>query len=550
MAKAWHDPRVPPDVDCVLRPLLERRAAETPDKVFALFADGSAWTYRQTREAARRAAVGFRRLGVEQGDTVLSWLPNGPDALRVWFGLNYLGAVYVPINLAYRGGILEHVVDNADARLIIAHAQLLPRLEPIRRARLAAAVVVGGGAVGTIDGLTLHDETALEPADADLPRLAREIAPWDTQSIIYTSGTTGPSKGVMSSYLQLYSMGVESLFFADHDDRCMVNLPLFHVGGTAAVYAMLAKGGSIAVVDAFDTARFWSTVRETGTTTAILLGVMASFLAKQAPSPQDREHPLRTAIMVPLGEDAPSFSRRFGCDIYTVFNMTEISTPLVSGPNPSPVGTCGRPRSGVDVRIVDEHDCEVEPGAVGELIVRTDRPWAMNHGYFRNPEATARAWRNGWFHTGDAFRVDAAGNYFFVDRIKDAIRRRGENISSFEVETEVGAHPAVKEAAAVAVASDDGEDEVLVAVSLAEGARLDPEDLIRFLVPRMAHFMVPRYVRVVDELPKTPTQKVQKHLLRTEGVTADTWDRAAAGIQMKRERIGAATAPGEERRAQ
>ena len=378
MAKAWRDPRVPADVDCVLRPLLERRAAETPDKVFALFADGSAWTYREAREAARRAAVGFHRLGVAQGDTVLSWLPNGPEALRVWFGLNYLGAVYVPINLAYRGGILEHVVDNADARLIVAHAQLLPRLEPIRRSRLADAVVVGG-TVGAIDGLTLHDEAALVSADADLPPLARQIAPWDTQSIIYTSGTTGPSKGVMSSYLQLYSMGVESLFFAGHEDRCMVNLPLFRVGGTAAVYAMLAKGGSIAVVDAFDTARFWSTVRDTGTTTAILLGVMASFLAKQAPSPEDREHPLRTAIMVPLGEG-------------------------------------------------DEHDCEVEPGAVGELIVRTDRPWAMNHGYFRNPEATARAWRNGWFHTGDAFRVDASGNYFFVDRMKDAIRRRGENI--------------------------------------------------------------------------------------------------------------------------
>ncbi len=549
MTNPWRDPRVPSSEECVLRPLLERRAADTPGKVFAHFADGSTWTYRQASDAARRTAMGFRRLGVAQGDTVLSWLPNGPDALRVWFGLNYLGAVYVPINLAYRGGILEHVVDNADARLIVSHAQLLPRLVPIRRAKLADAVVIGGAAEA-VEGLSLHDDGALTREDGALPPLTREIAPWDTQSIIYTSGTTGPSKGVMSSYLQLYSMGVESLFFAGHEDRCMVNLPLFHVGGTAAVYAMLAKGGSIAVVDAFDRARFWSTVRETGTTTAILLGVMAGFLAKQAPSPRDRDHPLRTAIMVPLGEDALSFSRRFGCDVYTVFNMTEISTPLVSGPNPSPVGTCGRPRSGVDVRIVDEHDCEVEPGAVGELIVRTDRPWAMNHGYFRNPEATARAWRNGWFHTGDAFRVDAAGNYFFVDRIKDAIRRRGENISSFEVETEVGAHPAVKEAAAVAVACDDGEDEVLVAVSLADGARLDPEDLIRFLLPRMAHFMVPRYVRVVDELPKTPTQKVQKHVLRTEGVTADTWDRAAAGIEVKRERIGATTAPGEERRAQ
>jgi crotonobetaine/carnitine-CoA ligase len=538
MAQTWHDPRVPASEECVLRPLLERRAAETPGKLFARFADGRGWTYREAADVARRAAIGLRSLGVGQGDTVLSWLPNGPDALRVWFGLNYLGAIYVPLNLAYRGRILEHVVDNADAKLIVAHALLLPRLLSIRRAKLAGAVVVGGSA-DAIDGLTLHLDTVLDGGDADLPPLARDVMPWDTQSIIYTSGTTGPSKGVMSSYLHLYTMGVESFFFVGPDDRCLVNLPLFHVGGTAAVYGMLAIGGSIAVVDAFDTARFWPTVRETGTTTGVLLGVMAGFLAKQPPGPGDRDHTLRTAIMVPLGEDAGAFSRRFGCDIYTVFNMTEVSTPLVSGPNPSPLGTCGRPRSGAEVRIVDEHDCEVAPGGVGELIVRTDRPWAMNHGYFRNPEATAHAWRNGWFHTGDAFRADAEGNYFFVDRIKDAIRRRGENISSFEVESEVSAHPAVKEAAAVAVASEHGEDEVLVAVSLAEHERLDPADLIRFLLPRMAHFMVPRYVRVVAELPKTPTQKVQKHLLRSAGVTADTWDRAAAGIEVKRERITA-----------
>ena len=162
----------------------------------------------------------------------------------------------------------------------------------------------------------------------------------------------------------------------------------------------------------------------------------------------------------------------------------------------------------------------------------------MNHGYHKNPEATARAWRNGWFHTGDAFRADAEGNYFFVDRMKDAIRRRGENISSFELETEVCAHPAVKEAAAVAVASEHAEDEVLIAVSLADGASLDPAELIHFLVPRMAHFMVPRYVRIVPELPKTPTQKVQKHLLRSDGITADTWDREKAGIRIRREKIG------------
>jgi hypothetical protein len=307
MSRPWFDPRVP-DVDrCVLRPLLDRHAATAPDKVFARFADGTEWTYAQTRAIARQAAIGLAALGVTQGDHVLSWLPNGPDALRVWFGLNYLGAVYVPINLAYRGGVLAHVVANADARLIVAHADLVGRLAEIDRVQLTAAVLLNGTAPA-IPGLTMHPRAALEPEGGDLPPLARDIAPWDMQTIIYTSGTTGPSKGVMSSYLQLYTMGTESFTTLGADDRFMVNLPLFHVGGTAAVYAMLALGGSIAIVEAFDTASFWRVVSETGTTSCVLLGVMATFLVKQAPGPQDRGHPLKSAIMVPLCEDAAAFS--------------------------------------------------------------------------------------------------------------------------------------------------------------------------------------------------------------------------------------------------
>lgn len=536
MPLAWHDQRLPAPEDCILRLVLERRAAETPDKVFAVFADGTSWTYRQTLQIARQAALGFQRLGVRQGEHVLSWLPNGPDAIRVWFGLNYIGAVYVPVNLAYRGRILAHVVENSDASLIVAHADLCSRLADIDRAKLGQAVVIGGAAPA-IPGMTTHGADALSPAGEPAP-LSRDIVPWDTQTIIYTSGTTGPSKGVLTSYVHLYTAATESFFFLGAEDRFMVNLPMFHVGGAGPVYAMLLLGASISVVDAFDTASFWQVVTKTGATSTVLLGVMATFLVKRAPGPEDRAHTLRSAIMVPLCEDSEAFSQRFGCDVYTVFNMTEVSSPIVSGRNPAPLTTAGKPRAGVEVRIVDDNDCEVAPGEAGELIVRTDRPWAMNHGYYKNPEATARAWRNGWFHTGDAFRTDADGNYFFVDRMKDAIRRRGENISSFEVETEVCAHPAVKEAAAVAVASEHAEDEVLVAVSLAEGASLDPAELIAFLVPRMAHFMVPRYVRIVPELPKTPTQKVQKHLLRSEGITADTWDREAAGIRIKREKIG------------
>lgn len=541
MTTRLYDPRIPAVEDCIVGAAIDRWARDTPDKTSIIFPGGTAWTYRELRDVVRQTALGLQQIGVTQGDNVIVWLPNGPDAVRTLFAINYLGATVVPVNLAYRGRILEHVVRNSEARTAVIHHELLPRLNDIDLSALRQAIVIGSSGSGN-PKLYVHPAETLLTASGQLAPPARPIAPWDTQMVIYTSGTTGPSKGVLSSYLHLYTGGRSPFHYLTKDDRYLVNLPLFHIGGIGVLNHMLLIGGSVVLVESFETAKFWSVVRETQSTSTTLLGVMASFLVKQPPAPTDRGHGLKTAIMVPLAEDSSQFSQRFGCDVYTAFNMTEISSPLVSGVNPGPIGSCGKPREGIEARLVDENDCEVAPGTVGELILRTDRPWAMNHGYLGNPEATARAWRNGWFHTGDAFRTDATGNFFFVDRMKDAIRRRGENISSFEVETEVCAHPAVKEAAAVAVPSDVGEDDVLVAVSLAPGATLDPADLIRFLIPRMAHFMVPRYVRIVDLLPRTPTQKVEKHLIRAEGVAAGTFDRDAAGIVVKRERIGVAAA--------
>ena len=276
-------------------------------------------------------------------------------------------------------------------------------------------------------------------------------------------------------------------------------------------------------------------MRRTDCTCAFLLGVMATFLLKRPPGPADRDHKLRMAFMVPLTDGAPAFLERFGTDIYTIFNMTEISSPIVSEANPFKTGTCGKPRAGVDVRLVDEHDCEVAQGTVGEMIVRTDRPFAMNSGYNGAPEATAAAWRNGWFHTGDAFRQDADGYFYFVDRVKDAIRRRGENISSFEVEVELCAHPHVREAAAIGVASEFTEEDVLAVVAPVPGQTISETDLFNFLKDRMPYFMVPRYIRVLDELPKTPTQKVMKAELRKEGVTNTTWDSVAQGHRLRRD---------------
>ena len=531
------DPRMPGPQQCIQRYILEHWATVQPDKIFALFPDGSSWTYGEANRIAIRTANALRALGVRQGERVLAWLPNGADGLRAWFGLNYLGAVFVPLNLFYRGGLLRHALALSEARLAIVHADLYPRLAEIDHPTLREVIVIDGEGAA-IDGLKTHAAAVLDLGDETPPELEREIAPWDLQSILFTSGTTGPSKGVLSSYVHLYNMAISAPFL-DGDDRYLVSLPMYHSGGVMPVTAMLLHGGSVVMVDGFDTEAFWPLVRSTGTTTAVMLGVMGSFLLKRPPEPGDRDHKLRTCTYVPLNDSALEFHARFGTDIYTHFNMTEISMPILSGANPTALGSAGRPRAGVEVRIVDDNDCELPAGIVGEMVVRTDCPWAVSHGYAANPEATAKAWRNGWFHTGDAFRRDEDGNYYFVDRIKDAIRRRGENISSFEVESEVVAYPAIREAAVVAVKSDISEDEVMAVVALKAGETLDPADLIAFLRPRMAHFMIPRYVRIVDTLPRTPTQKVQKIILRELGLTPDTWDREAAGIVVKRERVGA-----------
>ena len=264
---------------------------------------------------------------------------------------------------------------------------------------------------------------------------------------------------------------------------------------------------------------------------------MVAFLSKRPAAENDKDNPLRRALVAPVNQTLIELARRHDFEYFTGFGMGEAPVPLISELNPTINGYCGVPRAGIECRLVDQHDQEVASGEIGGLIVRADLPWSMNHGYIGMPEATVQAWRNSWFHTGDAFRQDAAGKYYFVDRIKDSIRRRGENISSLEVEAAVIQHAAVQDAAAIPVPSESGEDEVMVIAQLCDTESISPEELCHFLIERLAYFMVPRYLRFIPALPKTPTNKVRKFLLREEGVTADTWDREAAGIILKRERL-------------
>jgi crotonobetaine/carnitine-CoA ligase len=278
-------------------------------------------------------------------------------------------------------------------------------------------------------------------------------------------------------------------------------------------------------------------VRRYRITTVGLLGAMTQFLMKQPASSDDRNHSLRSVIIAPFDESAIAFGQRFGVPTFTEFNMTELAVPLWAGPNPTVPGTVGRPRAGFDLRLVDGNDVEVPAGAAGELLVRARHPFTISHGYLNDSAATRRTWRDGWFRTGDLLRRDADDNYFFVDRIKDAIRRRGESISSFEVESAILEHPAIREAAVVPVPAAESEDEVLAVIALQPGSELEPAALIDFLRDRLAYFMSPRFLRFVDALPRTPTQKVEKHVLRAAGRTPDAWDREAAGILIERDRL-------------
>jgi crotonobetaine/carnitine-CoA ligase len=510
----------------VLPTLIAAGAREHPDRVYLHEVGAPARTYADVHGAALKWATALADAGVKHSHHVLVMLPACALSVEAWMGIGWLGAVEVPVNIAYRGKMLEYIVQDSAAAVLIVHARYLDRFKTLP----ATVVVVGGDPPA--GAAAVDDFLAVEPREPDHEPRARDIA-----SILYTSGTTGLSKGVLVPWAQIHATTTGSIPVADLTpaDVYYSPFPLFHISGKFPLFLMALLGSQVVIREAFDTKVFWEEVAEYGCTTTLLLGAMANFIHRQPPRADDAATPLANVVMVPQIDDLEAFKERFGVRVCTTFNMTEVSAPISSGGwAPANTRTCGRVRPGYHCRIADEDDQELPPDTVGELLVRTDEPWQLMAGYWGKPEATAAAWRNQWLHTGDGFTRDADGNFYFVDRLKDAIRRRGENISSVEVEADVNQHPAVLESAAVAVASVWGEDEVKVVVVLKPGAELAPDALLEFLIPRMPHFMVPRYVEFVDALPKTATQKVRKEQLRATGVTASTWDRSAAGIEVTR----------------
>ena len=526
------DPRDERDLATVL----SRRVARSPDKPWIVTDDGS-WSYREIATRAGRLAGGFAEAGVAAGDTVLLLLPDSVEYISLWCALSKIGAIEVPVNVHHRGSILSWLVNDSRAEVLVVDAQYLERIEAVAdELHTLKRIFVVGTADHAVDAeFELVDYRELSSVESEWAGPGPSYA--DLMAVMYTSGTTGPSKGatVTHAHAFQYAEGVVRMLELNESDIYYAPLPLFHIAGQfALVYTACVAGATAVLPGTFSARRFWRDVRLHNATATFLLGAMANFLYRQDPAEDDPDNSLERVLMVPLIPETEAFKARFDCMVSTTWGGTEMNCPVRSGFDLVDNKSCGRLIEDLyEVRIADDHDRELPPGVPGEALVRAKEPWIISNGYWNHPDWTVTAWRNQWFHTGDMLMRDEAGNYYFVDRTKDAIRRRGENISSMEVENEINAHPDVLECAVIPIASAHTEQEVMAVVVAKPGHSVDPEDLIRFLAPRMAYFMVPRYVDIVPDLPKTPTGKIQKFPLRETGVTTTTWDREAAGMRLR-----------------
>jgi carnitine-CoA ligase len=518
------------------------QAAALGERPFMTFHDGVTLTFGGLDRASDRLATALARLGVKPGDRVLALARNSAAFMLALVGALKRGAIFTPINTELKGAFLEHQLRNADPAVVIVDDELRPAFDAVNASGLttSSTVVIGDPTTPPLPGTTAVPFAELDTAPIDPDVLVTPRTP-DVAMILYTSGTTGPSKGVLMphGHCYLFGLGLARAIKLTPDDRYYICMPLFHANGLLMqVIGCLLAGTPARVARRFSASAWLDEVRESGATLTNALGVMPEFIFRQPPTARDREHRLRLIMAVPLGDWAAEFERRFGVRFIQGFGMTECNIPAYSDPADPVMPGCAGPilSEWFEVRIVDPDTDEPLPAdTVGEIVVRPKLASCFSAGYFRMPERTVDAWRNLWFHTGDAGRLDARGRLWFVDRIKDCIRRRGENISSYEIEQVLNAHPAVAESAVVGVrvAGAGGEEEVKACIVPA-GAVPEPVELLDWCVRRMPRYAVPRFVEFVPTLEKTATGKVRKPDLRAAGVTPATWDRESVGYVVPR----------------
>jgi crotonobetaine/carnitine-CoA ligase len=495
---------------------------------------GMTLTYAGAAAAAAGYAGALADAGTKAGDRVAIMCGNRPELLLTILGCAWLGAIAVPINTASRGAQLEHILSNCGARLLVIECELAPVLRPLDQTHfpLEAVWLVGEGGEPE---LPYFKTVSFPPARAGLP--PHPVAPGDTFAILYTSGTTGLSKGVCCPHAQYFWWGhyTSHLLGISDADVLVTTLPVFHTNALGTFFQTLLNGATLIVEPRFSASGFISALAREKATVTFVLGAMVPMLLAQKPGSSDRAHRVRLALAPAVPADFHAqFTQRFGFGLLDGYGSTETNCIMGAPLAQQRPGMMGRLLSGFSARVVDADDNEVADGEAGELILRADEPFAFATGYFGMPEKTVEAWRNLWFHTGDRVVRESDGFYRFTDRMKDAIRRRGENISSYEVEQVLVNHPEVENAAVFPVRSELAEDEVMAAVVLRSGVTLTHAALLDYCQPRMPYFAVPRFLEFVYALPVTENGKVTKYKLRERGVTTATWDREKAGYKVVR----------------
>ncbi len=507
--------------------MLQRQAHRYGER--RLFTAGDvSWSFADGPAIAAQCAGTLAAGGIKPGDRVALMCSNRAEFLEIFLGCAWLGAITVMINIASRGPQLRHILSNSGARLLVMEAELLSALDHVEMKDLALERIwlIGGEASTPFGRVTI---SSMPPRGEATSSGAND--PAQLLAILYTSGTTGPSKGVCCPHAQYFWWGINgirNLEIREGDVLC-TTLPLFHSNALGTLYQALLSGSTLVAEPRFSASRFWQSLVDHRATAAYVLGAMVPILMSRQPSPQERNHCIRCG----LGPGVPAnlhiaFEQRTGIRLIDGYGSTETNFVIGSTTAEQRPGSMGKVCDGYHARVLDQSGNEAKAGEAGELILRSDDQLAFATGYFAMPDKSAEAFRDGWFHTGDRVVREADNSFRFIDRLKDAIRRRGENISSFEVEQVLLSHPDIASAAAFAVPSELAEEEVMAAVVRRPGSTITESALSEFCRPRLARFAIPRFIEFVDALPTTENGKVQKYKLRDRGITFGTWDREAA----------------------
>lgn len=528
--------------DWTLPQLAKRQAEKYGDRVFCTFADDRPLTFAQFDTESDSLASAFAGLGVGPGDRVMVFAYNSRAFLLTMLAVQKRGAVFVPINTELKGDFLAHQLRIIEPRVVVVSAALRGAFDSVDVAGLPIeTTVVLEGEVPPLPGTRAVRFGSLEGVPAQAGDIIT-VEPHDIGAIMFTSGTTGPSKGVMMPHAHCYTFGFgagRALKMTDKD-RMFICMPFFHAMGLMIQFvSCLICGVPAHIVRRFSAGSWLEDIRSCKATITYGLGVIPEFIFRQPPTERDRENNLRLMLAVPIGEAwGLAFEERFGLRLIQAYGMTECNLPAFGDlKDPVMAGCAGYViEDFYEVRIVDPETDEIlGPNETGEIVVRPKRPSVFMAGYYRMPARTVEAWRNLWFHTGDAGRFDEDGRLFFIDRIKDCIRRRGENISAFEVEQVLNSFPEITESAVIGIhVEEGGEEEVKACIVSAGDTPPAPETVLDWCVERMPRYAVPRYIEFVEALDKTPTGKLRKQDLRDTGITSETWDREANGYEVRR----------------